>query len=130
MPVTVDVIEILTADLAATLRFYADLGLPVPENAEGEPHVEIPLGNGLRLAVDTEATIASYDPAFMPPSGRGRLALALRADTPAEVDEIHLRMTSAGHRSHLAPWDAFWGQRYASLIDPNDVQIDLYCPLQ
>ena len=80
-------------------------------------------------ALDAEATIASYDSSFEPPAGAGRMAIALRAGSPAEVDQVYARMTAAGHRSHLEPWDAFWGQRYTSLIDPNDVQVDIYCPL-
>ena len=129
MALTLDVIEIVTADMAASLGFYADLGLAVPPDAAQEPHVEIPLGGGLRLALDAEATIASYDSSFEPPAGAGRMAIALRAGSPAEVDQVYARMTAAGHRSHLEPWDAFWGQRYTSLIDPNDVQVDIYCPL-
>ena len=36
---------------------------------------------------------------------------------------------SAGHRSHLAPFDAFWGQRYATLLDPDGNPVDLFAPL-
>src|SRR6476469_218148 len=27
------------------------------------------------------------------------------------------------------PWDAFWGQRYAQLADPNGVHVELYAQL-
>jgi len=27
------------------------------------------------------------------------------------------------------PWDAFWGQRYAQLPDPDGVPVDLYAGL-
>ena len=30
---------------------------------------------------------------------------------------------------HKEPWDAFWGQRYASVKDPDGNQIDLFAPL-
>ena len=26
----------------------------------------------------------------------------------------------------MAPWDAFWGQRYATVVDPNGVWVDIY----
>lgn len=29
----------------------------------------------------------------------------------------------------MAPWDAFWGQRYGILNDPDGNTIDLFCPL-
>jgi uncharacterized glyoxalase superfamily protein PhnB len=28
-----------------------------------------------------------------------------------------------------APWDAFWGQRYAFLQDPDGNRVDLFAPL-
>ena len=28
----------------------------------------------------------------------------------------------------MKPWDAFWGQRYAVLHDPDGHQVDLYAP--
>jgi uncharacterized protein (DUF362 family) len=36
-----------------------------------------------------------------------------------EVDRVHARVTAAGHRSHKAPEDAFWGARYAIIEDPD-----------
>ncbi|MGE0000366.1 MAG: VOC family protein, partial [Ilumatobacteraceae bacterium] len=38
-------------------------------------------------------------------------------------------MTSAGFDGHLEPWDAFWGQRYATLRDPDGNGVDLFAPL-
>jgi len=34
-----------------------------------------------------------------------------------------------GHRAHKAPWDAFWGQRYAQVLDPDGNSVDLFAPL-
>ncbi|HMI83265.1 MAG TPA: VOC family protein [Polyangiaceae bacterium] len=36
-----------------------------------------------------------------------------------EVDGVHARVTAAGHRTHKAPEDAFWGARYAIVEDPD-----------
>jgi hypothetical protein len=38
-------------------------------------------------------------------------------------------MTGAGYDGHLEPFDAVWGQRYASLRDPDGTGVDLYSPL-
>jgi len=35
-------------------------------------------------------------------------------------------VTEAGYRGQQAPWDAFWGQRYAVVIDPDGNWIDLF----
>jgi uncharacterized glyoxalase superfamily protein PhnB len=30
----------------------------------------------------------------------------------------------------MEPWDAFWGQRYAVVHDPDGNGVDLFCPLK
>ncbi|WP_181779544.1 VOC family protein [Pseudonocardia pini] len=123
------VIEIVTADLGKALAFYRALGLEVPEGAEGEPHVEVPLPGGNRLAFDPESTIASFAPDFTPPTGEGRVALAFGFDTPAEVDAAHAALVGAGAPSVHEPFDAFWGQRYATVTDPDGTHVDLFAAL-
>jgi uncharacterized glyoxalase superfamily protein PhnB len=66
---------------------------------------------------------------WSPPAGGYRVALAFLCDDPGEVDAAHGRMVEAGHRSHVAPCDAFWGQRYATLLDPDGNAVDLFAPL-
>ena len=39
---------------------------------------------------------------------------------------MHDELTALGSGSHLAPFDAFWGQRYATVLDPDGVRVDLY----
>lgn len=124
-----DAIGIVVSDMAATLAFYRLLGLPVPDGAEDAPHVEVPLGGGIRLMFDTEATIRSFVPDFVPPTSGGRVGLAVQLPDPAAVDALYERVTAAGHHGELAPFDAAWGQRYASLQDPDGTGVDLYAPL-
>jgi catechol 2,3-dioxygenase-like lactoylglutathione lyase family enzyme len=124
-----DVIGIVVADMAASLSFYRRLGLPVPDGADGEPHVEVALPGGLRMTFDTQDTIRSFDPSWTPPSGGHGISLAFACDDPAAVDATHDELVAAGHRSHLAPWDAFWGQRYATVLDPDANAVDLFAPL-
>ena len=116
------------AEMARSLEFYRALGLDVPAGAEDEPHVEIPLAPGVRLLLDTHATIASFDPGFTPADG-GSGNLAFDCGDPAGVDAMHEKLTGAGYKSHLAPWDAFWGQRYAVVYDPDGNGVDLYAAL-
>ena len=55
-----------------------------------------------------------------------RMTLAFRCVTPAEVDALHESVVRNGYRSYKAPWDAFWGQRYAVVIDPDGNLIDFF----
>lgn len=124
-----DMIGIVANDLAASLAFYRLLGLDIPEGAESEPHVEVTLPNGLRIAWDPVSTITSFDASWTAPTGSPRVALAFLCDSPAEVDQMHERVVAAGFHSHLAPWDAFWGQRYATVHDPDGNAVDLFAAL-
>ncbi len=124
-----DLIGIVVRDMPAALAFYRQLGLDIPAEMDGEGHVEHLLTNGLRIAWDTIEVIRSFDPEWQPATGSHRVGLAFVCDTPAEVDERFQRLASMGYAAHKAPFDAFWGQRYAQIEDPDGNVIDLFAPL-
>ena len=109
------VLGVVVSDMAASLAFYRRLGLPVPDDADAEPHVEIDLGSGLRLALDTEDTIRSFDPGWTRPTGGAATSLAFGCESPAGVDAAYADLVASGAAGHLPPWDAVWGMRYAVL---------------
>jgi uncharacterized glyoxalase superfamily protein PhnB len=127
--VALDAVGMVVRDMAATVAFYRLVGLPVPDGAESAPHVEVALPGGMRLMFDTEDVLRSFVPDFTPPSGDGRVGLAVRVPSPPDVDALYARITAAGHHGELAPFDAPWGQRYASVQDPDGTGVDLYAPL-
>ena len=129
MTTRLDVIGLVTADMARALAFYRELGLEVPPDADNEPHVELSLPGGLRLAWDTVETIRSFDPHWTPASGGHRMSLAFACENPAEVDATYRRLVEMGHSGHLEPFDAFWGQRYATVLDPDGNAVDLFASL-
>jgi len=128
MKLQLALIELVVADMAATLAFYRRIGLDIPPDADKEPHVDVELAGGLRLAFDTEDTIRSFDPEWSRPAGGHRAALAFACDNPAAVDAAYADLTGAGYEGHLAPWDAFWGMRYAVVHDPDGTPVDLFAP--
>lgn len=126
-----DVISVIVADLGRAMAFYERLGLRFPEDADaaGHGHVEATLQGGLRFALDTEDSIRSFDPDWTASAGGHRTTIAFRCDSPEEVDRLHEQLVEAGTPSHKAPWDAFWGQRYAQVSDPDGNIVDLFAPL-
>jgi len=124
-----DAIGIVVADLAATLGFYRLLGLDIPPEHDSDGHVEAVLKGGIRLMFDTEEVVASFDDGFKPSDPPGRINLAFVCNDPASVDATYRAVIDAGHRSHKEPFDAFWGQRYAIVLDPDGNHIDLFAPL-
>ncbi len=124
-----DLIGIVVQDMRRALDFYRLLGLTFPDGAETEDHVEVKLEGGLRLALDSVDVIRSFDPEWRPPEGGHAFALAFLCGSPAEVDAIYAEIVAAGHPAKKEPWDAFWGQRYAQVLDPDHNVIDLFAPL-
>lgn len=129
MTVQFNLIGLVVSDIPASLAFYRRLGLDIPAAADTEPHVEVTLPGGLRLAWDGESTVTSFDPAWTAPSGGHRVNLAFACGSPAEVDEVFADLVDAGYTGHLKPWDAFWGQRYAVVHDPDGNPVDLFAAL-
>ncbi len=122
-------IGVVVADMARSLAFYRALGLDLPADADAAPHAETTLPGGLRLAWDTVDTVRSFDPGWTAPSGSHHVALAFDCGTPAAVDATFAELVAAGHDGHLPPWDAFWGQRYAVVHDPDGNAVDLFAAL-
>ena len=120
-----DAIGIVVSDLARSIAFYRRLGLEFPEEAEG--HVEA-TGAGVRVMLDTEETVRSFDPGWRRPDGNSIVLAFLCADA-AEVDRLFAELVDAGAQAHREPWDAFWGQRYAQVRDPDGHVVDLFAPL-
>ena len=120
-------IGIAVADLGRSMRFYRLLGLDFPEDpADG--HVEATMANGTRLMFDTEDVIRSFLPDWTRANGN-QVSLAFECESPADVDEVYARVVAAGFEGEKEPWDAFWGQRYALLGDPDGVRVNLYAAL-
>jgi catechol 2,3-dioxygenase-like lactoylglutathione lyase family enzyme len=125
-----DLIGLVVADMAASLAFYRRLGLDIPLDADGQPHVEVTSPGGLRIAWDTVETIRSFDPDWTAAPGDSRINLAFRCDSPDEVDDVFAALVGAGYQGHKKPWDAFWGQRYAIVRDPDGNAVDLFATAQ
>jgi len=129
MAPSLNLIGLVVADMGKRLAFYRRLGLDIPHSADTEPHVDCTLPSGIRLAWDTVDTIRSFDPGWAPPQGSSRMGLAFQCDSPAEVDRVYADLVKAGYEGHKEPWDAFWGQRYALIHDPDGNSVDLFAPL-
>ena len=39
------------------------------------------------------------------------------------------KVVGAGFTGKTEPFDAFWGQRYATVVDPDGNPVDLFAPL-
>lgn len=122
-------IGIVTRDLAASLAFYRALGLDIPEGQDDADHVEILLPGGMVLAWDPVETVLGFDLSYVLPAGSHRIAFAFEAENPEEVNRVVAELDAAGYKVHTAPFDALWGQRYATMHDPDGNAVDIYALL-
>jgi len=124
MGIKLDMVGIVVEDMKRALDFYRLLGLTIPEAMDGEAHVEVDDG-GVRLAFDTVEVAESVYGEWGQATGH-RVELAFLCDSRDELDARYEAIVERGYASHREPWDAFWGQRYAIVIDPDGNLISLF----
>jgi uncharacterized glyoxalase superfamily protein PhnB len=124
-----DLVGIVVRDMAASLKFYRLLGLEIPTSVDTEAHVEFVTSGGFRIAWDSLEMIKGIDPGWVDNPIGQRMTLAFKCENPAEVNTLYDKLIKQGYHSHKAPWDAFWGQRYAVVTDPDGNHVDLFAGL-
>ena len=129
MAVSLHTVGITVKDLGKSLSFYRTLGLAIPEGQDDEHHVEYTSGDGYSIGFIPETTMLHTNPNWKAPMGDNRISLQFACKTPAEVDETFKKLIDAGHQSFKEPWDAFWGQRFAQVIDPDGNNIGFFAHL-
>lgn len=122
-----DAIGIVVSDLHRAVGFYRLLGLEFAEVDVGDGHAEATTPSGMRVMLDSEESVKSFSD-WEAPRGSHRVALAFLCDSPAAVDALCEEMIGAGGQEHLAPFDAPWGQRYATVLDADGNAVDLFAP--
>ena len=68
-----EAIGIVVSDMGHAIAFYRELGLEFPDGAESEGHAEATTA-GVRIMLDTEETVRSFDPEWKPPTEGHRSA--------------------------------------------------------
>jgi len=124
---SLDAIGIVSKNIEDSVKFYQFLGVTLKETG-GEDHYEGTTPSGVRIMVDSRELMKKLNPAWKEPVGNG-MVLCFKQDSPQSVDKIFTEITEAGYNSVKEPWDAFWDQRYSSVLDPDGNQIDIFAAL-
>jgi uncharacterized glyoxalase superfamily protein PhnB len=126
MNIQPDMIGIVVNDMRKAIVFYRLLGLPFPDS--NEAYVEVITENGYRISLNTAEMMKGIYGEWETPRGH-RMNIAFKCASPAEVDRVYATIVAAGYASIKTPWDAFWGQRYAVVQDPDGNWVDLFAAL-
>lgn len=127
-------VNLFVTDMAASVEFYRLLELHVPDPFEwpsgsGAQHVEMHSHHDCYLALDNHAQARIWNNKFDPDRGRGNVVVGLLVGSRDDVDRLYAKVRDAGHPVGQEPYDAFWGSRYAIVIDPDGNQVGLKSPI-
>ena len=112
-----DQLNIVVDDMEAAVAFYRSVGFTVddvPEewSAWAPHHRTISTPEGLAVDLDSAAFAKEWGNV-----GVG-VVVTVRMPSREAVDERYAALVAAGHDGLKAPYDAFWGARYAIVRDP------------
>ncbi|MCM3749724.1 VOC family protein [Paenibacillus pasadenensis] len=123
MGIKLDLVGIVVKEMRTSLNFYRMLGLDIPESENENTHVEVDQ-EGVRLAFDIQETMVQVYGDWVEPTGH-RIELAFKCSSSEDVDAVYAKLAEHGYGLR-EPWDAFWGQRYAIVQDPDGNSISLF----
>lgn len=124
----IDAVAVVATNMARSVAFYTALGFDFAGVDIAADHVEPNVAPGqTRLMIDSAELMTKLGGHGAGPATHAQFALL--CESPAEVDSLASAVEQAGFEVVTAPWDAFWGQRYATVKDPDGYQVDLFAPL-
>ena len=122
-----DAIGIPCKEAEKSIKFYSLLGLNFKKYGEG--HWEAVTTSGVRIMLDSYELMEKIDPEWKPPVRPGT-TLAFKQESAEQVDKLIKEIKSQGYEVIKEPWDAFWGQRYSTVLDVDGNRVDIFSPLQ
>ena len=118
-------LHLFARDVRATVAFYELCGLEFESTSDDFARVR---SDRAALEIGSYRLTRGYDSGFRAQPG-GSTALQIGVESREAVDAIHAKLVAAGHPSHLQPFDAFWGARYAEVRDPDGNLVGFQSPI-
>jgi uncharacterized glyoxalase superfamily protein PhnB len=122
-------LNVIVADMSASLDFYRQLGVVPDGDVTTGAHVQLRMPSGFSLELDTAESVRLWHAAWRTDPAGASVIVGFSLPTREAVDERYVALTSAGYPGRQAPFDAFWGARYAIVADPDGNDVGLMSPI-
>jgi predicted lactoylglutathione lyase len=123
-------VNVIVADMAASLDFHRRLGITMPEGPDvAGDHVQLRMPGGFSLELTAESS-RLWHAAWRADPASARVVIGFSLSAREAVDERYAQLTSAGYAGRQPPFDAFWGARYAIVADPDGNDVGLMSPVE
>ena len=129
-------VNIVSGNLERTIAFYRRLGLNIPEERmwrtqSGIHHVSAVASESEAADIDLDSIAFAriwnggwHEQQHL----RGKVVVGFGLHSRAAVDATYTDLIGAGYTGLQAPYDAFWGSRYAVVEDPDGIAVGLMSP--
>jgi uncharacterized glyoxalase superfamily protein PhnB len=125
MPLELYMLGLIVRDMPAALAFYAQLGVAIPAGSQAKTHVEIKMGSGMTLFLDSQP--ARWDPGYGAPpasepaaaSDRYPVILEFYLKEPAALEAKYAELVGYGYAGFRPPYTTAFGMYFAMVKDPD-----------
>lgn len=117
--VSFDGVNVVVKDMQAMVSFYERLGMTFRDGGEEwAPNHRSGVSDGsFDFDLDSSAFAHLWNEGW--PEGKAGVVIGFHVESRSAVDEVYADLVGLGCRSQQAPYDAFWGARYAVVEDPD-----------
>ncbi len=131
-------LNIVSRNLTASIEFYRRLGVEIPpervwQTETGTHHAssnDTIDESRIDIELDSAAFASIWNTGW---SGRddlpGNIVVGFQLASREAVDQLFSDLTNAGYVGLQAPYDAFWGSRYAIVQDPDGIAVGFMSPI-
>jgi hypothetical protein len=122
-----NLLVLVVGEMGPMVDFYRRLGVEIEDPTPEWPDVHRGGQSGsVGVDLDHESFTPNWNAGW--PAGRTGPLLGFGVPTREAVDALYAELTGAGHQGSQEPFDAFWGARYAVVVDPEGTHVGIMSP--
>jgi catechol 2,3-dioxygenase-like lactoylglutathione lyase family enzyme len=111
MPLELYMVGVVAGDSRKSQDFYRRLGVAVPEDSGGQPHVEVKMQGGLTFFINAAGRAGISD--------SPQVVFEFYLKERSAVDAKHAELTGFGYESFRPPFVTSFGMYFALVKDPD-----------